>query len=131
MNLELKNRRALVCGSTQGIGRAAAMELAALGASVTLVARNEQSLKEVKSQLPLTGNQLHSYLCADFGDPDALDALVKQFIQRSGPVNILVNNTGGPPGGPITSATTEQFLAAFNQHLICNHLLVQACTEGM
>ena len=131
MNLELKNRRALVCGSTQGIGRAVAMELAALGASVTLVARNEQALKEVKASLPNNGIQLHSYLCADFSNPDALGNLVKQFIQRSGPVNILVNNTGGPPAGPIASAEKDQFLTAFNQHLICNHLLVQACAEGM
>jgi 3-oxoacyl-[acyl-carrier protein] reductase len=131
MNLELKNRRALVCGSTQGIGRAAAIELASLGASVTLIARNEQALKEVKASLPTTGNQLHSYLCADFSDPDALSELVKQFIRRTGPVNILVNNTGGPPAGPVAAAEKEQFLSAFNQHLICNHLLVQACAEGM
>jgi 3-oxoacyl-[acyl-carrier protein] reductase len=131
MNLELKNKRAVVCGSTQGIGKAVAMELAALGASVTLVARNEQSLKQTKSELPVKEGQLHSYLCADFNDPDGLSQLMKQFIQRNGPVNILVNNTGGPPAGPIATAEKAGFLAAFNQHLICNHLLVQACLEGM
>jgi 3-oxoacyl-[acyl-carrier protein] reductase len=131
MNLDLKNKRAIVCGSTQGIGKAVAVELAMLGANVTLVARNEQSLKQVKSELPNNGSQLHSYLCADFSNPASLKELVENFIQRSGPVNILVNNTGGPPAGPIVNAKTDEFIAAFNNHLICNHILAQACIEGM
>lgn len=131
MNLDLKNKRAIVCGSTQGIGKAVAMELAALGANVTLIARNEQSLKQAKSDLPSNGSQLHSYLCVDFSEPNKLRELVENFIQRSGPVHILINNTGGPPAGPIANAKTEEFSAAFNNHLICNHLLVQACVEGM
>lgn len=131
MNLDLKNKRALVCGSTQGIGKAVAMELAALGANVTLVARNEQSLKQVKTELPNNGSQLHSYVCVDFSNTDTLKELLDNFIQRIGPVNILVNNTGGPPSGPITLAKTEEFLQAFNNHLVCNHILVQACIEGM
>lgn len=131
MNLDLKNKRAIVCGSTQGIGKAAAIELALLGANVTLVARNEQSLKQVKSELSNNGSQLHSYLCADFSEPQKLRELVEQFIQRSGPVHILVNNTGGPPSGPITKAKPEEFVNAFSQHLICNHILAQACIEGM
>ncbi|MES2681186.1 MAG: SDR family oxidoreductase [Bacteroidota bacterium] len=131
MNLDLKNKRALVCGSTQGIGKAVAIELALLGANVTLVARNEQSLKTAKNELHNNGSQLHSYLCVDFNDAAALKELVEQFIQRSGPVNILVNNTGGPPAGAIATAKTEEFLSAFNNHLICNHILAQACIEGM
>jgi len=131
MNLDLHNKRAIVCGSTQGIGKAVAMELAGMGANVTLIARNEQSLKQAKSDLPTTSSQLHSYLCVDFGNPEQLKELVSQFIQRTGPVNILVNNTGGPPAGPIISAKPEDFLSAFNNHLICNHILVQACAEGM
>jgi 3-oxoacyl-[acyl-carrier protein] reductase len=131
MNLDLKNKRALVAGSTQGIGKAAAMELAALGAHVTLVARNEQSLKQVKSELPNNGQQLHSYLCVDFNDPEKLRELTLQFIQRNGPVHILVNNTGGPPAGPANTAKLEEFQSAFTNHLMCNHVLMQACIEGM
>ena len=131
MNLDLKNKRAIVCGSTQGIGKAVAMELAALGANVTLIARNEQSLKIAKAELSNNGSQLHSYICADFSEPQKLKELVEQFIQRTGFVNILINNTGGPPAGPITNAKPEEFLSAFNSHLICNHLLTQACMEGM
>lgn len=131
MNLDLKNKRAIVCGSTQGIGKAVAMELAQMGANVTLVARNEQALKQTKSELSVTGSQLHSYLCVDFNSPANLKELIEQFVQRSGPVNILVNNTGGPPAGPIANAKPEEFLSAFNNHLICNHILTQACMEGM
>ncbi|MBI2721318.1 MAG: SDR family oxidoreductase [Bacteroidetes bacterium] len=131
MNLDLKNKRALVCGSTQGIGKAVALELALMGANVTLIARNEQSLKLVKSELSNNGSQLHSYLCADFNEPQKLKELTEQFIQRSGPVHILVNNTGGPPSGPIINARTDEFITAINSHLICNHILVQACVEGM
>lgn len=131
MNLDLKNKRAIVCGSTQGIGKAVAIELAILGAHVTLIARNEQSLKQAKNELANNGSQLHSYVCVDFTNPSQLKELVEQFIQRNGPVNILVNNTGGPPAGPIVQAKTEEFIAAFNNHLICNHILVQACIEGM
>src|ERR1043165_4022861 len=114
MNLDLKNKRAIVCGSTQGIGKAVAIELAKLGANVTLVARNEQSLKQVKSELPTNDSQLHSYLCVDFSEPARLKELIEQFIQRNGPVNILVNNTGGPPAGPIVNAKPEEFISAFN-----------------
>ena len=131
MNLDLKNKRAIVCGSTQGIGKAAAMELAMLGANVTLIARNEQALKQTKLELSNNGSQLHSYICADFNEPQKLKELVEQFIQRTGIVNILVNNTGGPPSGPIINAKQDEFIVAFNNHLICNHLLTQVCMEGM
>jgi 3-oxoacyl-[acyl-carrier protein] reductase len=122
MNLDLKAKTALVCGSTQGIGKAVAIELATLGANVVLIARNEQSLKQVKSELSVSGNQLHSYLVADFSDTKNLKELVQAFINRNGPVNILVNNTGGPPSGPITQAKEEEFLSAFGNHLICNQI---------
>lgn len=131
MNLDLKNKRALVCGSTQGIGKAAAMELAAMGANVTLMARNEASLKHVKAELPNNGQQLHSYICVDFSDTVKLKELTTQFIQRNGPVHILINNTGGPAAGPANTAKTEEFVAAFSNHLLCNHILMQCCLEGM
>lgn len=131
MNLDLTNKHAIVCGSTQGIGKAIALELANLGASVTLVARNEDSLKATKQELNSNAGQLHSYLCVDFSKPQELKQIVEAYLQRQPNVHILVNNTGGPPGGPIVHAKTEEFLSAFNNHLICNHILVQACVEYM
>jgi 3-oxoacyl-[acyl-carrier protein] reductase len=131
MNLDLKNKRALVCGGTQGIGKAVAIELALMGANITLVARNEESLKQVKAELNIDKGQQHSYLAVDFSQSEDLRKLVNHYVQRQGAVNILINNTGGPPSGAIFSAKTEEFLTAFNNHLICNHILAQSCVEGM
>lgn len=131
MNLNLNDKRAIVCGSTQGIGKAVALELALLGASVTLVARNEDKLQEVIRELDYTHGQQHDFLVADFSQPDELDRKIQAYLQGLEAVHILVNNTGGPPGGPITEAEPEEFLQAFNQHLICNHLLVQAVAPLM
>jgi len=131
MNLDLKHKQAIVCGSTQGIGKAIAMELASLGANVTLIARNEEALKKAKQELPTSEGQLHSYLCVDFSKPEDLKTILSAYLHRNPIVHILVNNTGGPPAGPVHTAKTEEFLSAFNNHLICNHILAQGCIEGM
>ena len=127
----LTNKLALVCGSTQGIGKASALKLAEMGANIVLIARSEDKLKEVLTELPSDENQKHSYLVADFTKPEALKQILNDFIAKGNKVNILVNNTGGPKGGPIKDATTEEFINTFNQHLICNHILVQALYPGM
>lgn len=129
MNIDLTGKKALVCGSTQGIGKASAMELATLGATVILLARNENELQKVKNELP--GKAAHDFLVADFSNPEVLRTTINNYIDKKGPVHILVNNTGGPPGGPIADAKTEEFLQAFNNHLICNHILAQAVIPGM
>ena len=129
MNLSLEGKRALVCGASQGIGLAAAIELAALGASVTLVARNESRLKSAREALP--GNGDHDYICIDFSNTQGLKEKIDRHFAGKGHVHILVNNTGGPPGGPIAEAQPDEFVQAFNNHLICNHLLVQAVMSGM
>ena len=131
MNLDLKNKRAMVCGSTQGIGKAVALELAALGASVTLVARNEEKLKETAGELDQTAGQQHDYLVADFSNPEEVYRQLKAYVQEQAAIHILVNNTGGPPGGPILEAAPDEFLKAFNMHLINNHQLVQAVVPLM
>ncbi len=131
MNLNLKGKRALVCGSTQGIGKAAAIELALLGAELILTARNEEQLKKVCSELDSSAGQNHKNIAVDFSNPQLLQDLVIKEIATHGNIHVLINNTGGPAAGPIASAKTDEFTNAFNQHLICNHLLVQACMEGM
>lgn len=131
MNLDLTGKRAIVCGSTQGIGKAAAIELAMLGAEIILIARNEAELKKTILELSNDKKQKHSYLTADFSKPDQLREKIIAFVKGAAPVHILINNTGGPASGPLTQAKTEEFISAFNQHLICNHILVQALLEGM
>ena len=126
MNLDLTNKTAVVCGSTQGIGKAAAIELASLGANVVLIARNEEKLISVLKELPVSGNQKHAFLTADFSQPEKLRETLQSWIGEKNTCHILVNNTGGPKAGPIREADTSEFYDAFTQHLICNHILVQA-----
>lgn len=128
--LDLGGRHAMVCGATQGIGLAAAQALASLGARCTLVARNESKLREAVNSLSASRGQQHGYLVADFSQPEALRATAAGFFGKEA-VHILVNNTGGPPAGPVTEASTDAFLAAFNQHLICNHILTTLALPGM
>ncbi|WP_375241107.1 SDR family oxidoreductase [Polaribacter sp.] len=127
MNLNLKNKNALVCGSTQGIGKATAILLAEEGVNVTLIARNETKLKEVLSVLP-SNNQQHNYLVADFSKPNQLKDVLESTSLN---FHVLINNTGGPAGGPIFNAKIEEFENAFTQHLKCNHILVQSLVPFM
>lgn len=131
MNLNLSEKHALVCGSTQGIGKAAAIEMALSGVQITLIARNEEALKKIQAELPAEHKQLHHYIVADFSQPEKLYEKVIGHIKQYGPINILVNNTGGPAGGPIVNATINEFKQTFSNHLLCNHLLAQAVLPGM
>jgi len=131
MDISLKGKQAFVCGSTQGIGKAVAIQLAKMGATVTLCARNEQALKEVQTALnQLTGNK-HDYLVVDFFNPDLLKGKLQDYTSEGREVHILVNNTGGPPAGDAIDATPEEFIKAFSAHLICNQHLVQAFMPSM
>jgi 3-oxoacyl-[acyl-carrier protein] reductase len=131
MNLQLTGKRALVCGSSQGIGKAIAIELSRLGASVTLLARDAERLNEVKAALGAGQNQHHHVLVADFNRPDEVKAALADYLSQTDRVHILVNNSGGPPPGAAYQTAPEAYLAAFSQHLLCNQILVQALLEGM
>jgi 3-oxoacyl-[acyl-carrier protein] reductase len=127
VNYNLKGKTALVCGSTQGIGKATAILLSSMGANIVLLARDESKLKATLNEL-FAGQ--HSYLQADFNNSAELKKIINSYA-ASHTVHILVNNTGGPPSGPIVNAKEEEFLQAFNNHLLCNHILVQALLPGM
>mgnify|MGYP005864214601 CR=1 FL=1 len=129
MDLKLNNKNALVCGSTAGIGRATAMLLAAEGARVTLIARNEDKLKAVLAVLP--GQRNHDYIVADFSNPNDVKSKVSDYISKNRGFHILVNNTGGPKAGAILTANLDEFESAFTQHLKCNHVLSQAVIPYM
>jgi len=127
----MKNKTAMVCGSSKGIGASTAIEFSKLGASIILVARNEDSLSEVLTKLDSTMGQKHSYLLADFDDSEKLKDTINNFVKTNPPVDILINNSGGPKPGPIINANIDDFINAFNRHLICNHILVQALVPNM
>lgn len=130
MNISLLNKNAVICGSTQGIGLASAKILAGLGASCTLIARNENSLLKAIQELPSPTGQAHHIAIADFDHPDQLEHAI-QAITAAYPVHILVNNSGGPQPGPILDAEVADFEKAFRQHLICNQLLAKHVIPGM
>ena len=127
----LEGKRALVCGSTQGIGKACAVEFARLGASVTLMARHLEALEKVRAELPASHGQTHDLLHADFTDWQGVQKQASDFAAAEGPVHILLNNTGGPPAGPVFEAKPEEFLKAMTQHVLCNQVLAQAVAPGM
>ena len=130
MNLDLTNKNALVGGGSKGLGKATAIELAKLGANITLISRSEGRLQTALLDLPKAAHQMHDYLVADSADSVDLRKKVLQLLQQK-PIHILINNTGGPKGGPIMDASPVEFIQAFNNHLICNHLLTQLVTDGM
>lgn len=132
MNLDLYGKNALVCGSSKGIGKATAIQLASLGANVTLVSRSPDKMSEVISQMQMDipKGQDHDYLVADFTDSKDLVKKVRALsLKRT--YHILVNNTGGPAGGPILEASVDQFTQTYHNHVICSHLLTQLLVPGM
>lgn len=130
MDLNLNGKTALVCGSTAGIGKATAIELAKLGARIVLLARNPEKLAQTLAELPRDYDQKHDSMAVDFSDTTAfkaaIDALSQQFQ-----FHILINNTGGPKAGPAFEADPQAYAAAFAQHLLCNQILVQGVVPGM
>ncbi len=131
MDLTLSGKTALVAGSTQGIGKATAIELASMGARVILLARDEQKLVDTLSLLNSISEADHGYLCADFSKPQQLEARLQEKMPSIGTVHILINNTGGPPSGKAKDAETREFVQAFEMHLLCNHILMKHCIAGM
>lgn len=127
----LVGKKAVVCGSTQGIGRACAVRFAELGAEVTLLARDAVALEHVRKSLPTADGVQHHALVADFSDADAVRRIMETHVAEMQAVHILLNNTGGPPAGPIVDADPEAFVKAVRMHVVCNQLLAQAVIPGM
>lgn len=131
MNMRLNGKQALVCGASQGIGAAAASALAELGASVTLVARSQNKLETTLSQLATSSSQRHGYFTADFDQPETLKTALGQWLKNHPQAHILINNSGGPPGGPAHAASIEDYQRAFTRLMLCGQMLVQAVLPGM
>lgn len=131
MDVSLIGKIALVSGSTQGIGKATAEGLAGMGAKVILLARNEARLKTALRDLTTIADAGHDYFVADFSEPQEVQDAVKEVLKKYPQINILVNNTGGPPAGKAIDASVEAFKSAFDMHLICNHIITTLVIEGM
>ena len=130
MGNNLNGKSAIVCGSTDGIGKAIAILMAERGCKIILVSRNQEKLELTRNEL--NESDQHSIVCADFNQPDELKIKINAFLdeyERS--IDILVNNSGGPHGGPLIEAEEDEFRAAFERLLICNHIMAKAVVPGM
>jgi len=130
MDLSLKGKNAIICGSSQGIGLAAAQELAWNGANCILMARNPEALQLAVGGLSRLEGQRHRWIAVDFAEPSSLEEKIGKLTEEM-QVEILINNTGGPKAGPILEAPVEWFEEAFRQHLVCNQILTRAVVPGM
>lgn len=132
MNISLSGKTAVVCGATSGIGKASAQLMAKMGARVIAIARNEDKLKALTSSLDDSENQKHLYVTADFSHPSDLKSAINSFMgSYDGNIDILLNNTGGPPAGPANEADIEEYVSAFNQHLVCNQILLKTLLPSL
>lgn len=131
MNISLEGKTALVSGSSQGIGRATALQLAEMGARVVVLARNEEKLKTVVRELEAISDTGHGLVAADFSKPEAVKSAVESVLNKFGTIHVLVNNTGGPPAGKAIDADPEEYLNAFKMHLICNQIITKLVVPGM
>ncbi len=131
MNTSLAGRHALVCGASAGIGRAAALALAGLGARVTALARSREKLSALLPALREAGAPEAWALEADLDDRPALTQAVGEHLKRRGDVHVLVNNTGGPKAGPLLEAGEDALLEAFGRHVLAAHALVRLVLPGM
>ncbi len=127
----LSDKHALVCGASAGIGRATALALAAQGARVTVLARRADRLEALIPALLDAGAASARALTADLDDRADLAQRIESLLALAGPVHILINNAGGPPGGPLLQATEEALLTALGRHLLASHLLAQKLVPGM
>ncbi len=127
----LTGKHALVCGASSGIGRATAVALAQAGAEVTALARREDRLKELITEMKAVGPGKARYLVADLDQRDAMENSIQSFLKESGPVHIWINNTGGPAAGPLLEATEEQLLSALGRHLLAAQRIAKLLIPGM
>lgn len=129
--LSLTRRHALVCGASAGIGRAAALAIASLGANVSVLARRAELLESLLPELRRAGASAARALVADLDDRKRLVPAVERFLSAHGPVHVLVTNSGGPPAGRLLDAADTAFEAAIGRILLASQQLVQLVLPGM
>jgi len=129
--LSLRDKHAWVSAATRGIGRSVALMLARQEARVSITGRREADVRRVLDELPHVPSSNHHGVIVDHADPTGVRTAIEHHLREAGPIHILVSNSGGPPGRPITEATGDQFIAWFTQHIVCNQERSQAVLPGM
>lgn len=125
------NKKAIVCGATQGIGKAITLELLSKGYTVLALSRSEPDFKTSNTGLDSDQQKRFRHLSVDFKATSTLQGIIQHQCAEHGPFSVLINNSGGPAPGTVLTASPEAFREAFEQHLIANQILVQAVVADM
>ncbi len=131
MNVSLEGLRAIVCGASQGIGKAISIQFAESGASIFLIARNEANLKKTLASLPKNPFAHHSYACVDVGNLYELQTVIEKATIEYDGFHIVVNNTGGPPPGLLYHSLNDELENAFKQHILSAHTILKVVLPKM
>ena len=130
MNISLKGKNALVGGSSKGIGKAIALQLASSGANVTIMARNEEALRSVVAEMDTREGQQHQYLVVDFSDFNSFSTTISNFFENQS-IDILVNNTQGPEAGGALEKSVSDYQQAFDLLFKSVVLTTEHALKGM
>lgn len=126
VDFKLGNKVAIVVASSQGLGKATAIELAKEGVDIMLAARSEDKLKEVQQEIMKLGTSKVDYVVTDITIPEQIEHLVSETIKRFGKLDILINNSGGPPSGNFEDLKDEDWTNAFELNLLSYVRIIQA-----
>ena len=130
MNLDLAGKTALVCGGSKGLGFGSAQQLAELGARIILLARSEKILQQKTSELNIINQLENEYVVADMNELDSLVPALDSRREQSA-IHILINNTGGPPGGTLIEAEEAALEKGFRMHILASQIITKYCIPGM
>ena len=120
MNLNLNNKNAIVCASSQGLGKAAALDLAEEGVNLAICSRDQDKINKVKEEIHQKINSEIKVIAlqVDLDSPDEIQAFYKQVENDLGSVDILVNNNGGPPPSTFEQLSDDDWQKAFNSTMM-------------
>lgn len=127
MDLGLRNKSALVIASSQGLGKAIAAELLREGANVMIASRDESKLAAVQKELSRLGTGRVSYKTVDITKPTEIKALIEQTAAELGGIDILVNNSGGPPSGLFSEMSDEDWQNSYELNLLSYIRVIREC----
>lgn len=130
MDFNLKNKSAIIGGSSKGLGKACAVSLAREGVNIVLCARKSEALNQTQSEIEALGVQVLA-LQADMSNPIDNEHIVRETIYHFGSIDILVNNSGGPKSGTFRDITESDLDDAYNSVLKYNIRMINHCLPYM
>jgi 3-oxoacyl-[acyl-carrier protein] reductase len=132
METNLQGKSVIVTAASKGLGKASALEFAREGSKVIISSRNKEELERaVKEIKEVTGNDNVNYVVCDITDNDSIKNLVERTVELNGSVDVLINNSGGPPAGGFESFNDDHWQKAFELNLLSIIRLVREVIPHM